>query len=82
MSLNIQTSAVVVTNLAPMGMAEQAGLMIDDIIVAVNQQPFSSVEELRHHIAGTKPGNKISLTLIRSGTTMTLDMVTAELGLN
>lgn len=82
MSLNIQTSAVVVTNLAPMGMAEQAGLMIDDIIVAVNQQPFSSVEELRHHIAGTKPGNKISLTLIRSGTTMTLDMITAELGLN
>lgn len=82
MSLGLQSSALLVTAIAAEGAAYQAGLLLDDIIVAVNQKPFNSIEELRHHIAGTKPGNAISLTVVRGGKQLVLDMVTDELRLN
>lgn len=82
MSLGIQTSALVVTAISHDGMAKLAGLQLNDIIVGVNEQPFSSIEELRHLIAGTKPGNEISLTIVRAGEQLALDMITAELRVN
>lgn len=82
MSLGLQSSAVVVTAVGPDSMAQQAGLQVDDIIIAVNHAPFNSIKELHHHIAGTKPGNQISLTVIRGGKQLVLNMVTAELRIN
>jgi len=79
MSLGLQSSALVVTAMANDSMAKDAGMQIDDIIIAVNQQSFSSIEALRHHIAGTKPGNEISLTVIRMGKKIVLNMKTTEL---
>ncbi|MDP2560691.1 trypsin-like peptidase domain-containing protein [Psychrobium sp. 1_MG-2023] len=79
MSLNINSGAVLVSAVSPQGAAKQAGLQIDDVIIEVNKKSFGSVEELRNHIAGTKPGNKISITIIRQGKRMVLDMVTSEL---
>jgi len=82
MSLNLQSSGVTVTGITANSAAASAGLMLDDIIVVVNQQPFSSIEELRHLIAGTKPGNSISIGLIRAGQHISLDMITTELRIN
>jgi len=82
MSLNVQSSGVNVIGIAPNSAAATAGLMLDDIIVSVNQQPFGSIEELRHLIAATKPGNDITIGLIRSGQQINLDMVTTELRIN
>jgi len=82
MSLGLQTTALAVTAIGADSMAQRAGMQLDDIIIAVNQQPFGSIEELRHLIAGTKPGNSISLTVIRAGQQLVLETVTAELTIN
>jgi len=79
MSLGLQTAAIAVTAIGNDSMAQKAGLRLNDIVIAVNTKPFSSIEELRHLIAGTKPGHAISLTVIRAGQQHTLEMFTAEL---
>ena len=47
--------------------ADKAGLKVGDIIVAVNGKPISEVRDLQFRIMKTKPGTKVTLTVIRNG---------------
>jgi putative serine protease PepD len=52
-------------------------LKVGDVIIAVNGTKVTTAEKLRAIIAGDKPGDKVTLTVTRSGSSQTL---TATLG--
>jgi putative serine protease PepD len=57
--------------------AASAGLKAGDVITAVNGTKVTAAEKLRAIIAGDKPGDKVTLTITRNGSSQTL---TATLG--
>jgi C-terminal processing protease CtpA/Prc len=65
-------SGVVVKHVVPDTPAERAGLKSFDVIQAVDGTPVSSVSELRHQIGARSPGDRISLTVHRSGENRTV----------
>jgi Do/DeqQ family serine protease len=52
--------------------AARAGLKQGDVIVAVDGEKLSDYNALRNRIAGTKPGSKVSLEVLRDGRSQTL----------
>lgn len=69
---------VIVRSLVPNGPAAQAGVAVNDVITKVSGKAVGSPAEVSNHIAGLKPGEKVSLDLIHKGKQLTLD---ATLGL-
>jgi serine protease Do len=57
--------------------ADRAGVRKGDVIVAVNGQPVAAPPELTRRIAGTPPGTRVELSLVRNGKSM---KVPVELG--
>ena len=47
--------------------ARRAGLRAGDVIVAVNGQPVSRVNELQRKIASMRPGDSVKLNVVRNG---------------
>jgi serine protease Do len=61
------TGGVVVTKVYPNTAAEKAGLKLYDVIQSVNSQPINSAGELRLKIAFSKPGDTVTLGILRDG---------------
>ncbi|NUR77644.1 MAG: PDZ domain-containing protein [Thermoleophilia bacterium] len=70
-------SGVGVSQVSSGSAADSAGLQAGDVITAVDGTTVASAEKLRALIAGHKPGDRITLTILRSGSTKSL---TATLG--
>ena len=47
--------------------AERAGLLRDDVVVALDGQPMATKNELIHSLALHAPSSRVKLTLVRSG---------------
>src|SRR4051794_31240161 len=80
LGVTIRTSAagtVVVGDVSSGSGAAAAGVKSGDVIVAVDGTTVASAEKLRAVIAGHKPGEKLTLTVKRNGSTQDL---TATLG--
>lgn len=60
---------LIVTGLALNGPAQQSGLMIGDIITALNNKDSFSAKSAMNQIAALRPGENISIDFIRSGRT-------------
>jgi serine protease DegS len=58
---------LLVTGLALNGPAQQSGLMIGDIITALNGKDSFSAKAAMNQIAALRPGENISIDFIRSG---------------
>ena len=58
---------VVVTDVEPGSFAEDMGVAVGDIVVAVNRMPVGSVSELRELREGLQPGDDIALKVMRRG---------------
>ncbi|MEM7683014.1 MAG: trypsin-like peptidase domain-containing protein [Planctomycetota bacterium] len=71
------TRGVVVDDVLPGTPAEQAGLAVGDVIVAVDGDATPSVHVLRAKIGSLRPDTPVELTLVRSGERMNL---TARVG--
>jgi regulator of sigma E protease len=56
--------------------AEQAGLLADDRIIAINSQTVSSWKEAVEHIS-SNPGRPITMTVLRAGNEVTLNITPA-----
>lgn len=72
-----QDAGVAVVTVNPGGAAAKAGLKPGDVIVAVDNQPTPSVQELENVLSTLRPGTKVTLKVQRHGVTST---VTATLG--
>ncbi|MBI1405856.1 MAG: Do family serine endopeptidase [Caulobacter sp.] len=59
--------AAIVADLTPGGPAAKAGLMHDDIIVAVNGNPVTSSTSLTREVAKASPGGLLKLDVLRDG---------------
>ncbi len=60
-----ETRGAVVENVAAGSPAEHAGIQKGDVIVAVNDQPVVGPPELTRRIAGTPPGTRVQVTVVR-----------------
>lgn len=71
------TGGVRVSTVRPGSAAEQAGLQVGDVIVALNGRPVPDTEYLRNRIAHTPVSSRVELRIYREGGTLTL---AADLG--
>jgi serine protease Do len=59
--------------------AAGAGLQDGDIIVKLNGEPVTEVNQFRNTIALTRPGTRVTLDIVRAGHPQTLSVTLAEL---
>jgi predicted metalloprotease with PDZ domain len=75
-TLGLQTGtengALVVTNVLPAGPALEAGLMRDDVLVAIGGDAVGSSDEVRQAVAERAPGETVEITIERHGERRTL----------
>lgn len=71
-----ETSGVYVAGVNKGSAAEEAGLKEKDVIIGIGDNPVKNVSELQEHVARHRPGDKVTITLIRNGKEME---VTAKL---
>ncbi|MFI5335455.1 MAG: Do family serine endopeptidase [Opitutales bacterium] len=87
-SLNLprDTKGVLITGVNPKGPAAKAGLKQNDVILAVNDKPVGSRDDLRLFIAESAPGAKVTLKVLRDGKELglmaTLDPLPEEIASN
>jgi serine protease Do len=70
-----QLKGIYVNGITEGGSADEAGVREGDVITAVHEVPVTSVSELQEQISRYRPGDKITLTLSRSGKEVNLPVV-------
>ncbi len=68
----------VVISIDPKSPAKQAGLLVWDLITAVNGKPVNNSADLRNLIGSLKPKEKITLSIIRDGKAQNISVTLAE----
>lgn len=67
-SLGLESDrGALVSDVAPGGPAEEAGLKRGDVIVGINDKKIKDMPELPKTIANYKPGRTVTLTVVREG---------------
>lgn len=74
-----ETKGALIAQLEKDGPADKAKLKEGDIIVEFNERPISELNELSQAVAGTKPGTKTRLKVIRDGKLQDFTIVIEEL---
>jgi S1-C subfamily serine protease len=90
MNLNARQQGVLVTNVDAGSIADQVGMLVGnqtltvdgqdiaiggDVITEINGQPVVEYNALQAYLVmHTTPGDKVSLTVLRQGQTMTIPM--------
>jgi serine protease Do len=69
---------VIITDVASGSPAEQAGLKREDVVLKMNDEEIIRRNQFRNKIAFTSPGEKVRLTVLRQGKTVTLDATVGE----
>lgn len=67
-------NGVYLQDILPDGAADNAGLKSGDVIVAINGEAVKNAPDLQQKVARFRPGNVISVSYIRKGTTITTDL--------
>lgn len=70
-------TGLLITALAPQGPAEQAGLLVGDIIVEVAGERAASLHELRASLA-TRVGEPVRVSLLRGGAPLDVSLTVGE----
>lgn len=93
MDLSSRQEGVLVVEVTPDSPAEKVGLLgsfrtveIDgqqikvggDVIVAIDGQPVSQMQELRAFVLEAEPGQQVTLTVLRNGEEMTIEVTLGE----
>lgn len=79
-SLNLPAvRGALVSNVAPGSPAERAGIKTGDVVIAINNQTVADSNSLRNIVASTPPGTTVTITLLRDGREMKVDVTLTEL---
>ena len=73
-----QASGVLVVQVMPGGPGAQAGLLPGDVILAINGDPAPSLDAIYRHLDHDRIGSTVTLSVLRRGETLDLDMVVAQ----
>jgi S1-C subfamily serine protease len=83
-------TGVLIINVQPGSSADEAGLketmrnrgeiVLGDVIVAINGAPVTNFDDLRNRMDLYRVGDKVALTVIRSGKKMDINVVLEEIG--
>jgi S1-C subfamily serine protease len=74
----LQSSAVLVAGVEPASPAEQAGLAEGDLIVALEDAPIASIDDLHAQLTAARAGVSTRLTVIRERRRLDISVVPAE----
>ena len=78
-SYGLQTvSGVEVTTITPGGPAQEYGLELYDVVVAIDEQPIGRVGQLQQSIARKRPGDRIAVTVYRDRRPLTINVRLGE----
>lgn len=58
--------------------ADQAGLMVGDLLLALDEQPVASPDELLELLGGERVGRSVRLQVLRGGSPLQVDVTVAE----
>ena len=62
-----EREALVVVQIEPGGPADEAGLVLGDVVIAADDRPTTSLEVLQEHLRGDRIGALLHLRLLRGG---------------
>jgi serine protease Do len=71
------TSGAVIQALDPQGPASKAGLQVNDVIVAVNGTPVTSINTLVSALDRFKPGDRVAVAIYRGSAQKTIEVTLA-----
>ncbi|WP_054008946.1 trypsin-like peptidase domain-containing protein [Cypionkella psychrotolerans] len=71
-ALNIAATGLLVDAVAPASLAEQAGLVPGDVILAVNSAALTTPGDLAFAVESAQSQNRLDLTVLRAGTVLIL----------
>jgi len=74
----VNERAVEVVSVEPDGPARQAGLREGDLIVAINEQAVTSIDDLHRFLAEWPINGPVALTVVRWQERLTMDVTPAE----
>jgi S1-C subfamily serine protease len=70
------TGGLLVSGLAADGAAHRAGLLVGDVIVAIDEAKVAHADDLQDRLAATEAGGTIRLGVVRAGSTLQLPVAT------
>jgi len=73
------TRGVTVLQVADGGPGQQAGVMVDDLVVRIKGEPVGSLGSIRQVLATHRHGESVTLTVLRNGSLVDLDFPVAEM---
>ncbi|WP_426038103.1 trypsin-like peptidase domain-containing protein [Cypionkella sp. TWP1-2-1b2] len=71
-ALNLAATGLLVDAIAPASLAEQAGLLPGDVILAVNAASLTTPGDLAFAVESAQSQNRLDLTILRAGTILIL----------
>jgi len=71
-------SGVLITHVTPDSPAAKSGLKPYDLVTEVNNRPISSADELMNLVGGQRPGQQLSLQIVRSAKAENLNVTLGE----
>ncbi|MFE6662298.1 S1C family serine protease [Streptomyces sp. NPDC057697] len=74
-----QPAGVALVSVARDGAADKAGLRVGDIIVRIDDSPVTTITSLSEALASDKPGQKVTVTYVRSGAEKTAKVTLGEI---
>lgn len=69
---------IVVTEVMADGAADKAGVKIEDVIIELDGKAIESIPSFRNKIAGTEPGKKVELKVVREGKEMAVSVTLGD----
>lgn len=72
------TTGIIVTQVVPGSPADQVGIRPNDIITKLNDQALDAERPLPNVLVKFRPGDRVTLTLIRNGKDQTLDLTLGQ----
>ena len=72
------TIGIIVSQVVAGSPADRAGIQVNDIITKVNDQVIDADHPLSNLLVKNRPGDKVKVTLIRSGKEMTVDVTLGQ----
>jgi len=74
LSLPSNTQGVIISQILPGSPAAQSGLKVNDVITKINTQQIDGTHPISSILLHTRPGDKVTLTIIRDGKQQSVDL--------